>query len=557
MLTHLKISNYALADAVDIHWPSGMTAVTGETGAGKSILLKALGLALGERADRDAVRSGAPRAEVEAAFDLERQPEAALWLQQQELDDNDTLVLRRTLSADGRSKAYINGRQVGLGVLRELGERLVDIQGQHAHHALTRRTEQLRRLDDFGGHQPLCTQVAGHARALESVRRELERAEASREQLNDRRNLLQYQLEELELLAIGATEWQALETEQRALAQAETTLQTGQQALDALAGDSGIEPTLAQLRTWLSELATHEPSLKDAAELVDSAAIQLAEAGSDLRRTLSDVQIDDVRLAEVDARIAQVLALARKHRVDPSELHSLTSTLQLELAGADAEETAIDQLREAHARHAAEYAKAAQALSAARGAAADRLASAITTKLTALGLDACRFEVRLLAVPADQTPADGQERVEFWVSTNPDQPTLPLGKVASGGELARISLAIQVATAETSSIPTLLFDEVDVGVSGRVADVVGQLLRGLAAHTQIICITHQPQVAALGHHHLLVEKPPVETGGSTRTRIRHLSPKQREHELARMLAGAEVTPQATAHAAALLQSGGA
>lgn len=552
MLLHLSIDNYAIADHVDIEFDAGMTAVTGETGAGKSILLDALGLALGERVDAAAaVRPGAERADIHATFDIAAIPEASAWLEERDLLAGDECLLRRTISAEGRSRGYVNGRPTTQQDLRALGDLLIDIHSQHAHQWLLQRRHQTHLLDAFGD----ATELAAEVRRLAAEhQRQRERLEAQRQGHDDneaRRQLLDYQVQELDRLALAEDELGQLETEQRQLAGGEELLRCGQLALSLCKeGEINVASILQQALRALGDTDARPPALSEAEELLNSALIQVEEAARGLQHFADDFELDPQRLQEVEERLSAIYDIARKHRIQPQELGALHRQLSAELETLSGGDRALEQLQREVEALATRWRERAQALSKARRKAATRLTREVEQQLKALAMNGCRFQPTLTAREDDSPHPGGLERVEFLISTNPGSPPQPLNRIASGGELSRISLAIQVITARTAATPTLVFDEVDVGVGGATAEVVGHLLRELGQHSQVLCVTHQPQVASQAQHHLRVEK--VTDSDSAHTRLYALDGKQKVEEIARMLGGIEITRQTRAHARELI-----
>lgn len=553
MLTHIHIWNFAIVESLDLELEAGLTVLTGETGAGKSILLDALNLALGDRADTGVIRHGADKAEISVTFRTHNVPEAEAWLQERELDSAEECIIRRTISTSGPSKAFVNGKPTPIQSLRELGEMLVDLHGQHEHQSLLRRDAQRQLLDDYAGHTPLLTEL-GNAyqqwRVLEAELVTLTQASSDRDA---RLELLAYQVKELDVLDLAEGELPQLEAEHKRLANANQLLETGNRILHLLEDneEAALGALLGQSCGDIQQLAQTDAALNSVAELLDSATIQVREASSDLRHYLDGLELDPDRLGWVDQRMATIQDLARKHRVQAEELHILLPQLQTELTNLKQAEVRSDQIRQEVDAALKQYHTLAKKLSQSRDKAAKALNQAVTDSMQALGMEGGRFEIQLEPL-SDDTPAPmGMERAEFIVSANPGQPLKPLTKVASGGELSRISLAIQVITAAETRIPTLIFDEVDVGIGGRVAEIVGHQLRALAAHRQVVCVTHLPQVAALGHHHLQVSKR--SDTDTTISEIQELSIDQRVGELARMLGGIEITEQTLSHAREMIE----
>ncbi len=554
MLVHLSISNYAIVEQLDLELTGGMTAITGETGAGKSIMLDALGLALGDRTDASAVRPGAERADILATFDISSSSEARSWLAERDLDSEGPCILRRVITAEGRSRAYINGTPCPLADLKTLGELLIDIHSQHEHQSLLKPDNHRRLLDACAGSSELARQIQQTAQRWRQTRSELERLTGLRDEQDARLQLLRYQLDELENLALAEGELQQLEQEQQTLAGAEGLLADCRQALE-LCSDSDHGNVLALLGHALQRLGNHaQPpaALGEAAELLESARIQIGEACTSLTRFSDHFEADPARLQQVEERLDSIYRLARKHRIPPQELPALQDSLQQELRGLDASDESIAALEQRLQTLQQEYDQQAAALSARRQQAASGLAGAVEQEMQRLGMPGGRFAVQLQALDSALPQPHGSESVEFLVSANPGQPLRPLGKVASGGELSRISLAIQVINAQNSRIPTLVFDEVDVGIGGPTAEVVGQLLRRLGERGQVLTVTHLPQVAAQGHQHLFVHKQ--RDCADTRTAVARLDEQQRVEEVARMLGGIDLCEESLAHARRMVQA---
>ena len=541
MLTALHIRDFAIIHRLELESASGLTVLTGETGAGKSILIDALALALGGRAEAAAVRHGAERAEVSAAFSLAPDADAARWLAAHELDADGECVLRRVVDAGRGSRGFINGRPVPIQLLRELGELLVDIHGQHEHQSLLKRDAQRQMLDDYAGLGDAVAEVGrcyADVQALAARVDALSRASADR---GARLELLRHHVAELDALKLGPDEVSALAEEHARLAHGAELLEGAQAAAQALSDDEqgSAAHVLAQAGRRLEALARHDPKLGEIAALLDEARIQIDEASARLHQYLGDLELDPARLQWLDARLGTIHDLARKHRVRPEELPELHARLRAELLDVEDYDGQLARLREQLAGQRAAYAEAAAVVTAGRRRAAKKLARAVSARMQELGMSGGRFDITLTPLADDELGPYGRERVEFQVSANPDQPLRPLARVASGGELSRISLALQVAAATVARIPTLIFDEVDVGVGGRVAEIVGQQLRALAASRQVLCITHLPQVAALGQHHVRIVK---EAGdGATRVEVQVLSAAERVQEIARMLGGIEIS----------------
>lgn len=478
MLVHLSVHNYAIVEHLDLELSRGMSVITGETGAGKSIMLDALGLTLGDRADSGVVRPGADKADILATFDLVDIPEARAWLAERDLDTDGPCILRRVITAEGRTRGYINGTPCPLSDLKALGELLIDIHSQHEHQSLLKSDTHRRLLDEYAGATDLARQVQLAAQRWRQTRQELERLSNSSEEQQARHQLLSYQLEELDNLGLGEDELEQLEQEHKNLTNAEALFGICRQVIDHCSeSDSGN--VLSALTASLNRLtAVHNApkALGEAANLIASAQIQVEEAVGELNRFLDNFDADPARLQQLEERLDTIYTLARKHRVHPTELTQLQCKLSSELGTLDASDEAIERLSEELAAYARHYQEKASELSTLRRAAADSLACAVEQEIQRLGMPGGRFNIALQASNSDELLPHGLEQVELLVSANPGQPLKALAKVASGGELSRISLAIQVITAQTSRIPTLVFDEVDVGIGGPTAEIVGQLL---------------------------------------------------------------------------------
>jgi DNA repair protein RecN (Recombination protein N) len=553
MLTQLHIRDFAIVHELSLGFEPGFTVLTGETGAGKSILIDALALVLGERADSDVIRHGCARAEVTAGFALKPAHGAAKWLREHDLFDDQECLLRRVIEADKPSRGFINGRPVPIQMLRELGEFLVDVHGQHEHQSLLRRDAQRGILDDYAGLEETVRTLADQYHEMESLR---ERLDALKRQAADREarvELLRYQVRELDALGLTAEEIPALEEEHARLANGAELIEGVQICAQALQEDdeSALAPQLARALARLESLSEYDPRLGEINALLNEAAIQIDEAGSRLRHYLDGLDLDPERLQTVERRLSTVHDLARKHKIKPEELPALHARLRAELNDVENYDVNLGKLGENLKQARAAYLKSAQDVSRRREAAAKKLARAVTGEMQELGMPGGKFDVTLVPLPEGETGAHGLERVEFLVSANAGQPPRPLAKVASGGELSRISLALQVVLAGTGRIPTMIFDEVDVGIGGRVAEVVGRKLRALGNSRQVLCITHLAQVAAQGAQHVQVSK---RTEGKTAVaEAAPLAERERTMEIARMIGGVEISKQTLAHAKDMLE----
>ena len=552
MLTELHIRDFAIVKALEITLANGLTVATGETGAGKSIMIDALALALGERAEAGVIRHGASRAEVTASFTLKPSSDAARWLKDQELFDDGECVLRRVVETDKPSKGYINGRPVPIQQLRELGELLVDIHGQHEHQSLLRRDAQRQMLDDYAGLSSKVEALAGQYHAMREIEERLTTLRRESADRAARIELLRYQVGELEALKLTVEEIPALEEEHARLAHGAQLLEGAQAVAQAIYDDDeqSVAGNLGRAMARLEGLSQYDARLGSIAALLNEATIQIDEAASQLHQYLDGLELDPNRLAWLDERIGSIDALARKHRVEPAVLPALALRLRTELDDIEHFDTNVARLDEQLSAARKDYLALAGEITKARERASKKLGDAVSARMQELGMPGGRFEISITPLPQDELSAHGLERIEFVVSANPGQPTKSLSKVASGGELSRISLALQVVTAALGRIPTLIFDEVDVGVGGRVAEIVGQQLRALGKNRQVLVITHLAQVAALGHAHLAVIKHT--TGKSTSTEIMPLSDTERVKEIARMIGGIEISKQTLAHAEDML-----
>jgi len=548
MLSAISVRDFAIIDAVSLELGPGLTVLTGETGAGKSILVDALGLVLGDRADASAVRHGAERAEITARFELGELPGAAAWLAEHELDADDECVLRRVIGAEGRSRAWINGSPTTLQTLRELGDRLVEIHGQHEHQSLAQPTAQRELLDArLPDTKPLGQLEAAWKDWREALaeRRQLEGAGREREH---RLDLLRYQLRELEAFAPAAGEAGELEAEFARLANAGKLAEGAGGALELVyeADTGAAHDAVARAAESLAELAAFDDRLAGPHRLLAEAEIQLAEAATELRRYLGGLEMDPARLDVVQARLEGMKALAQKHQVAPDRLSVRQADLAAEIAALEDAEVRLGRSAERLAAAEATYRRAAAELGTARAQVAETLATQVTALMHQLGMPGGRFVVAIEHDAEGSCAAHGLDNIEFLVSANPGQPPAPVARVASGGELSRISLAIQVAAKSAQPTPVMVFDEVDAGIGGGVAEIVGRRLAELGTRAQVLCVTHLPQVASQADHHLRVAK--LTDGETTRTTLKPLTEKEKIEELARMLGGVEITSTTRAHA---------
>lgn len=550
MLKSLTIRDFVIVDRLELEFSGGFGALTGETGAGKSILIDALALALGERADAGVVRAGRDKAEVAAVFEVVALPAVAEWLAANDFENSDELLLRRVVDAGGRSRAYINGSPATAQQLREVGDWLVDIHGQHAHQSLLRSDAQRALLDAHAGLAGAVKEVGEAWRAWREADEALRAASTGAEALAREREQLEWQIQELDALALSDDEWTGLDVEHRRLGHAAGLIDGAQYALAVLADDdAACERQIDSVATRLAGLAEYDPALAEVAELLGSVQAELADAVSTLRRYADRVDLDPARLAEVERRMEAVLSHARKYRVAPPELPGLLAGWKQRLAELAAAAD-LGALETRVAAAAADYRRLAATLSAGRRQAAAVMGERVSEIMRQLALASGRFEVALL--PLEAGAVYGLEQVEFRIAGVAGNEAKPLAKVASGGELSRISLAIQVLTSRSASVPTLIFDEVDVGIGGGVAEIVGRLLRELGGERQVLCVTHLPQVAAQAAWQWQVSK--ATRDGVTLSAIEPLDPSGRVREIARMLGGVEITEITLQHASELLRS---
>ncbi len=551
MLAQLTISNFAIVRELEIDFNGGMTAITGETGAGKSIAIDALGLCLGGRAEGDMVRAGASRADLCARFALKDTPAALRWLEENQLEDGRECLLRRVISSDGRSRGFINGTAVPLSQLRELGQLLIQIHGQHAHQLLVKPEHQKTLLDGYAGESALTRQMAEHYRLWHQSCRDLAQHQQQSQERAARAELLQYQLKELIEFNPQPGEYEQIDEEYKRLANSGQLLSTSQHALTLLADgeDANLLSQLHTAKQLTTELVGMDNKLASVLDMLEEASIQLSEASDELRHYCDRLDLDPNRLYELEQRLSRQIALARKHHISPEALPDFYQSLLDEQQQLDDQSDSLETLKHAVARHHELALETAQQLHILRLNSAQELAGLITDSMHALSMPHGVFTIDV-SFEEQHLTADGADRIEFRVTTNPGQPLQPIAKVASGGELSRIALAIQVITARKMETPALIFDEVDVGISGPTAAVVGRLLRQLGESTQVMCVTHLPQVAGCGHHHFFVSK---ETDGEmTETHMQPLDKRARLQELARLLGGSEVTRNTLANAKELL-----
>ena len=557
MLKHLYIRNFAIIDELDQDFNAGTTALTGETGAGKSILLGALNLVLGDRADNDSIKQGCEFAEIVAEFDVKQLEHVSAWLVSQELNVDEECILRRRISKDGRSRAYINSTPVNLQVIRELAEMLIDIHGQHEHQSIMKNSVQRQLLDDYAKHSPLLESVSNLFVELKLVEDQLQHLQQTSNEQNDRLDLLRFQTSELDALALEENEYQALSNQHKRMASAEKLHSTVQQAIHALSEseNTNVQSAVSRIISSLADISDIDESLSPVSEMLQDALIQIDESVSFLQNYNDNIELDPSQLAKIEQRIQDILDLARKHRVEPEALQALHEKLQKELHDIDHVDERLVELSKEQKELEGKYLIACEKLSQSRNKAAKKLNKNITQSMQTLGMNGGKFEI-LLKQATVKRSASGLDQIEYTVTANAGQACKPIARVASGGELARISLAIQMIIASSSKIPTLIFDEVDSGVGGGIAEIVGQHLRTLGSAktgtaNQVICITHLPQVASQAHNHLRVEK--LTQNKHTTSQIVTLDAEQRRQEIARMLSGVEITEQSLAHADEMIE----
>lgn len=555
MLLNLSIIDLAVVKSLDLDLAQGMSVLTGETGAGKSILLTALGLALGDRADSGYVRPDCKRAEINLEFDLADAPGAQQWLKENELDDEQHCLIRRLVNQDGRSKAYINNRPVTLQTLQELSEKLVEIHGQHAHLTLLNNDEQRRLLDSFAKNQTLLDKTNDCYRQWQKTHKELEALIKASTDQSAREELLRYQIEELQQLDLENFCYPALSEEHSKLANLEQILTTGQSLMELLyeGEPQSVNVMLNHSLNETAHIAQFAPELNEICAMLTEAQIQVEEAALQLRRFLESQEADPQRMEYLENQIGIIQSLSRKHHVLPEELPEQAARLAKELAGLTHSSERIDALTASRAQLLKQYREHAAELSAQRSKAGNRLQQKISAMIRELGMPQGEFLATIAALDTETPKLNGNDKIEFLVSANPGLPPKPLAKVASGGELSRISLAIQVTTSNDKTTPTMIFDEVDSGIGGGIAEIVGQKLRALSHNRQVLCVTHLPQVAAQAHQHLYVEKN--NKTDLTSSQVRLLDNEERVEEIARMLGGVNITANTLAHAKEMLTTG--
>lgn len=549
MLRALNITNFVIVDRAELEFDAGFTALTGETGAGKSILIDALAILLGERGDASVVRQGADKAEISAEFDIAKAHELKRWLADNDLaGDDDVYLVRRTIDAGGRSRAFINGRSATAAQLREAGEHLVDVHGQHEHQSLLRGAAQRGLLDGYAGHEAAVTAVGDAWRAWQELRTQVVALETNAAAFAAEREELEWQARELGQLKFTSDEWQELIAEHARLAHGQSLIEGAQFAMDALSeGDNSSVTLLSGVVSKLNHLVEYDARLKDIIDVVGSAQAQAQEAVYMLRDYQQRLDIDPKRFKEIEQRLDAVHATARKFRVTPETIPDALARAQARL-GQLGGNLDIDALRERATAAQARYMSVARTLSAGRKKAAKKLGEKVTAAMQTLAMAGGTFEIAL--TPLAEGTSSGLEQIEFLVSAHKGIDPRPLAKVASGGELSRISLSIQTVASEVAHVPTLIFDEVDAGIGGRVAEIVGQMLKKLGKQHQVMCVTHLPQVAASADHQWQVTKQAA--NGKVASRVNILGSTERIEEIARMLGGVKITETTRKHAAEML-----
>ncbi len=551
LLKHLHIRNFAVIEELDIPFNHGMTVFTGETGAGKSIMVDALGLVLGDRSDSGIVRAACERTEITAIFDIEDDNEIKSVLVEQEIDCDDELILRRVINKDGRSRAYVNGSSVPAQLLRSLGECMVDIYGQHAHQSLLKANVQRNLLDEFGNHPQQLNEVKDAWKIWNANEIELQALSGNNRDHDAQIELLQYQIQELHALNPGESNFSDVEKEYGKLANANRLLEVCQQTLQQLSEDEcSTQSQISQHLNEIQDIQKFDPSLATVIELLNGASIQIGEASDELRHYLDRLELDPERLKEVEDLLGAFHDMARKHKIQPETLSDHLVTLEDELHKLENSEARFKELIELQQTSIKNYRKATSKLNHCRQQAAKRLSHDISKKLNDLGMPGGKFSIEVIRIEKDIPLQNGMDKIDYLVSLNPGQPLQALSKVASGGELSRISLAIQVTGSKDKGIQTLIFDEVDSGIGGGVAEIVGKLLHSLSNKRQVFCVTHLAQVASQGDHHLQVAK--ATHAGTTLTRVGEMNDAERIDEIARMLGGVKITEQTLAHAKEML-----
>ncbi|WP_159653832.1 DNA repair protein RecN [Vibrio atypicus] len=551
MLAHLSVNNFAIVKSLQLELFKGMTTITGETGAGKSIAIDALGLCLGGRAEASMVRQGEEKTEVSAAFSLENNIHATRWLEDNDLLDGSDCILRRIVSKEGRSRAFINGSPVPLSQLKSLGQLLINIHGQHAHHQLMKSDYQMAMLDQYAGHTNLLKSTRNAYQTWRQADNNLKQLKENSAANLAQKQLLEYQIKELNELSLGEEEYEELEQEHKRLSNSGELASTCQQAIELIYEGEEVNALgiLQSANNSLIQLAELDEKLAELPNMLTEAIIQIEEANSELRNYLDCIDVDPARMAFVEERFSKVMSMARKHHVLPDELYPHHQDLLSQIEALDCSDERLEELEQEVETKYQLFLTTAEKLHKSRSRYAKELNKLITASMHELSMEKAQFSIEINNESTHPSPL-GMDTVCFVVSTNPGQPMQPIAKVASGGELSRISLAIQVITAQKVDTPSLIFDEVDVGISGPTAAVVGKMLRKLGESTQVMCVTHLPQVAGCGHQQLFVAKQTK--AGKTETQMNSLNEDQRVSELARLLGGSQITESTMANARELL-----
>ncbi|GAA6203244.1 DNA repair protein RecN [Thalassotalea sp. SU-HH00458] len=555
MLLHLNIQNFAIVRALDIDWRNGMTTITGETGAGKSIAIDALGLCLGDRAVTDVVRPHCKKAELSATFDINNNKIAKQWLEKNDISfDDQECILRRLISAEGRSKAFINGSQVPLAQLKEIGQYLINIHGQHEHQLIVKASQQRQILDDYADHKNLIETLQYYFKQWQTLNHECNKLQESQSQRNAQRQLLQYQVNELDEFALAEGEFEQLETDYKRHSNSQQLLDISLQALQDLSENEqfNITDSLRTTCEQINHLASLDPNIKPLAAQLNESLLQLEDVNSELRHYYERLELDPQTYQIIEERFSTAVQLAKKHHVPPENLTKFHQHLKQELALISGDESRLDNIYQEIETAEANYISSAKALTQSRVSAAKTLSTKITESMRELNMEHGQFQISVTQNENEKLTSHGLDDINFLISLNPGQQLAAMNKVASGGELSRISLAMQVILADKVITPTLIFDEVDVGISGPTAAMVGTKLQQLATNTQVICVTHLPQVASKGHQQLFVTK--LTDGEHTETKVTELSNDGRVQEIARLLAGDKITDNSIANAQELLAS---
>ena len=553
MLSHIFLRDFAIIETLDLELEPGMTALTGETGAGKSILIDAIGLVLGDRADSGVVRHGAEKTEITLTIDIADTPNALVWLQENDLDEDDQCILRRVITSTGKSRAWINGSPANLSMLRQLGEQLVDIHGQHEHQSLMKKEMQRQLIDDYADNSDLVSGLIARYDTWKTLQDKLDKLQNQSSDHQAQIDLLSFQTQELETLQLVEGEYPLLDEEHSRLSNAGELLQTASSGVQQLYAEKhSVYSVLSSLINEMSQLSSIDSAFNEPVAMLTEAQIQVEEVSSMLRQYQDSLELDPQRLKFVESRIAQLHQMAKKHMISPEDLASKYQTLCESLGALNGDDYDLDALNEKLNKAKAAYIAQAEKLHKSRQKGAKQLGAGVSTAMQQLGMDGGVFEIKCAFDQANKFTTHGLDDIEFQVSANPGQPLKSLVKVASGGELSRISLAIQMIAAQKVTLPALIFDEVDTGIGGGTAEVVGQQLRKLGHNRQVLCVTHLPQVASQAHQHYKVTKIKGDT--STSTGMLTLENEDRVEEIARMMGGIEITESTRALAREMLQS---